>query len=215
MGLFNRFFNVQLRQPEPDQGRFDLNKIKDGLYKKLFDTSRIDSIKGINKRIDEDISNLRQHVLDFNRKVSLVDSFLKTGNIKDLEKLKQELQKIRKIVAREYDEDRKEDTYTLKALKSIKDIIAKEKDLGIEADEYGLLDRLKMLRKDVENLEPVLVRQLKFFEMPAEEQTKNIKSLLFDIKEEATIIGYEEKLTESLKKDINRCEIEAILAPDE
>jgi len=216
MGFLGRFFTLQLGKPVTEKKKtFNLEKIKKGLYKILFDDNRIGCIKGINKDIKNDIDNLRQHVLDFNKKIELVNTFLKSKDMKDLEKIKAELQKIQEIVNKEYDEDKQESLYVIKAIESINEVISSEKDLDIEDEEYNIRQDLKQLKKDIENLEPCLVRQLKFFEMPIEKQLKNIKSLLFDIKEEAAIIGYERSLLKDLNKQIDKFQIDAIMAPEE
>ena len=88
-------------------------------------------------------------------------------------------------------------------------------DIKIENQEYQIHDELLELKKDIESLEPCLERQIKFFEQPLEDQIKNIKNLMFDIREEASIIGYEEKILKDLKKQIDIFEIEAIMAKDQ
>ena len=212
MGILSRFFGFQ--PGGSDEPEFSFDRIKDGLYHKLLDRDRLDRMKGLSSELDSDIALLREHVLNFNNKIHLVERFLKSREVNDLSMLKKELGRMHAIISREYKEELSEERYVVKALESIHEVIMKEKDLHIEEGEYRIQEELKQLKEDIERLEPCIIRQLKFFEQPVEEQSRNLKSLMHDINEEAAIIGYEEELIKSLRRRIELFEVEAIVAKD-
>jgi hypothetical protein len=215
MSIFSRFFAPDFTE-HTDKSTWSISSLKDGLYKKLFlDTDRINAIKGISRELDEDLMRLREHVLNFNQKMELVNEFLQSKSTNDLNRIKDEVKRIKKILRSEYDEDKREDTYVIKILRTLQNLMDTETNGTIADEESQIKSYIIELKDDIEKLEPCLVRQLTFFELSPSEQNAGIKNLLFDIREEAAIIGYEENLISQLKKEIDKFEIEAIFEDKE
>jgi len=215
MGILRRIFSFNFGEiKDQPEHEFSLDSLKNGIYNKWFKTDRIRVIQGIHKELDEDIQLLKNHIHNFNLKLELVNKLVSTGQIEHLDAIKIELERIKKLISTEYDDDKKEDKYIIKALKSIDKAILAEKDMKLSGEEEEIEDELRELKVDVENMQPCLLRQMDFFKKPANVQEEEIKNLLFDIKEEAAIIGYERKVIKDLQKKIEQFELDAVIAPD-
>jgi len=215
MSIFGKLFALDFGGPRQLSHKgFRQDHIRQGLYVKLFHSSRISFIKKINRELDNDISNLREHVLDFNRKIQLVHAFLTTKDIVHLKGIKDEVKDILKIVTKEYDLDKKEDKYVIKAVKSITKVLNQETNEKMWEEEKDIRLELNELRNDIEKLQPILERQITYLKKPISDQLHNLKQLFSDINDEARIIGYEENLLGKIKKLIDRLEIDAILVDE-
>jgi hypothetical protein len=209
MGLFGRLFAFSFGEPE-EEGK--LAKLTQGLYKKLFlETDRIKAIKGISKELDSEIEVLKDHVLEFNKKMDMVKDILESKSATDVIRLQDEVKKIRKLIHLEEKDDRLEDRHVIRILSVIDNLIDNETDRIVLNEEEHIRDYLNELREDVEKLEPCLVHQLQHFDLSPLEQQKHLKDLMFSIQEEAAIIGYEESIISNLHKEIDKFEIEAIM----
>jgi len=201
----------------PDIGardEYNQNKIKNGLFSRLFHSSRIGFIKKLSKELEKDIADLRNHVLDFNHKIQIVNRYMKSKDDADFHALKDCVKQIKKIVSDEFNLDKKEGKSVLNAIKSIDKVLSTETDTGISNDETEIRRELNELRIDIMNLRPLLENQLRYLTLSVNEQRKKIKDFLTDIREEAKIIGYEQKFLKELKNSIEKYEVDAVVAPD-
>ncbi len=211
MGIIDRlFFRIEPGGDPKDRDRFSLKSIKHGLYKKLFNQSRMSTISGISRDLDQDMKNLKRYIGNFNRKIRIVNMILESRDRKHINTLKKELKKIKTILNEQYDEDKREVRFTVQALDSIKYAIEDEDTRPVFEREENLEEVLKDLRSDISRLQPILQRQMKFLKMPVEEQMANLKRLFFDINDEAVIIGYEKDIISKIKEGIDKFELEVI-----
>ena len=211
MSFFNRFFRIEFDKPEKKKNQFHISKFTSGLVKKLFSKSRIDLINSIDNNLKKDIEDLKEHCLNFNKKIKLVNDFLKEKDFGSIDKIQNELKSIKKITKIEFSEDKEEDKFTIEAINSINKVIAKEKFEDFEDDEIEIRKGLMELKKDIEALESCLQKQLKFFKRPINVEIKTRKELLYEVNNEAKIIGLETKILNQIKKEIDEFEIETIM----
>ncbi len=214
MGIIDRlFFRIEPGGDPKDRDSFSIKSIKHGLYKTLFNKSRISIVTGISKDLDEDMKNLKRYIKNFNRKIGIVNLIINSKDSRHIKSLKTELRKIKDILKEQYDEDKKEIRFTVQALDSIKYAIEDEDTRPVFEKEEELEEVLKDLRSDIERLEPILQRQIDFLKLPLDEQMAGLKRLFFDINDEAVIIGYEKDLVKKIKDNIDKFEIEVIENP--
>jgi hypothetical protein len=211
MSIFNRFFGVEIAKPVNDEHKFHFSKFTQGLVQKLFSKSRIEQINSIDDNLKKDIENLKEHCLNFNKKIKLVNVFLKQKNFGSIDKIEEELKTIKKITKKEFNEDKNEDKFTIEAINTINKVISKEKFEDYEDNEIEIRKGLMELKKDIELLEKCLQKQLDFFKRPLNFQIKTVKELLYEVNNEARIIGLETKIIDQIKKEIDEFEIETIM----
>ena len=125
MSIFGRLFSLNLGGEPPliKKDAFRQDNINKGLYAKLFHSSRISFVKKLNSDFENDVNNLSEHVLDFNRKIQLMHKFLTTKKMVHLDGIRDELKSIYRITEKEENLDRKEDKYVIKTLKHIRKIL--------------------------------------------------------------------------------------------
>ncbi|MBT3408474.1 hypothetical protein HN415_07365, partial [Candidatus Woesearchaeota archaeon] len=104
-----------------------------------------------------------------------------------------------------------EDKFTIEAINTINKVISKEKFEDYEDNEIEIRKGLMELKKDIELLEKCLQKQLDFFKRPLNFQIKTVKELLYEVNNEARIIGLETKIIDQIKKEIDEFEIETIM----
>jgi len=210
MGIFGRIFTIDAGARDS----YNQGKIKRGLFSKLFHSNRIAFIKKINKELQKDIADLREYVLDFNRKIQVVNKYMKSKTEADFVNLKKEIKEIKKIVSDQFALDKKEGKIVLKAIVSIDKALNREIETDISNDENEIRRELTELKIDIMNLEPIIEDQLRFLKLKPGEQRKQIKEFMHAIHEEAQVIGYEKKFLKELKNSIEKYEIDAVIAPE-
>lgn len=210
MSFLRRLFALDFSVHD-DEKEYTLKDFRKGLYHLLFRNPHIQLVRKINSDVNSDIIALKKHIIAYNKKISIVKEFLNGPSNKILDRLHKSIDEIYKIFDIEKQDDEKEVKYVLKAIKTIDNISEFEENITMLGDEMDMRHELIELKKQIETLEPVLIRQINFFTEPIDVQKQKIKSLLFDIHEEGVILGYEEKTLKKLHNDIQKAEIDIII----
>jgi hypothetical protein len=207
MGIFDNFIGVESTSYDEPKGDSQLMKYAHSLIQKLKQRISIGAVEKAEKDLHDDIQKLLEHFTYFEIKMVAVNRFLKSEQLHDIAHITYEIERIKEISKKEYDDDKQEEKYVIKALKSI------EKSLDAKVTEGGedIRKDLLKLSEEVHNLQPVLERQIKFMQLPVSEQAKRVKDLLFDIHEEAVIIGAEKTLLKNLKNKIEKLEVQQVI----
>ena len=211
MGFLHRFINFDPAGEEEGQKSF--SDMKDGLYRKLFvEKDKTKLIGKLGGDLNRDIRFLKEHVLNYNKKLESINSLMASKDSPNLKKLEEEIKKTLKLVKDEKGDEDKESSYVLKALEDIRSLDEQVYPKVASEELQSIKDSINRLRADIESLEPCIAFQLSFLDKEPEAQLRSLDKLIAAVKKEGQVLGIEESMLSQLQEHIENLQVEMIMS---
>jgi len=203
--LFWRLFAPDLKGP------YDIDNPKKKssfFYRLMRGSSRL--VKTMDENLETDMKDLREYVLDFNKKVSFLNDYMQHRT--DLPRLTSEIKKINSHIVKEKAIEKNENRSVIQSIKSIDRILDKEPNIDLKLDEQDMRTDLTSISDILAELDPILAGEQRFLKLKLDEQREQFGDFVRLVHKEANIIDTEKQVMQELKHDIERFEVKEVMA---